>query len=110
MVSGSSQASLPSGVPAARALPPCLESTTAPVRHFFQDVNYGSTEVGRALEEARLNQRRVALERRSSCESMQHTTPTFPHTFVTTDSATMPTCTCLCPLALVKRSATAEMV
>jgi hypothetical protein len=40
------QAGILSGTPPARALPPCLESTTAPVRHFFQDVNYGSTEMG----------------------------------------------------------------
>jgi hypothetical protein len=39
------QAGILSGTPPARALPPCLESTTAPVRHFFQDVNYGSTDM-----------------------------------------------------------------
>lgn len=59
-------ASLPSGLPSAVALPRCWDSTTAPVRRFFQDVNYGSTEVSRAVEEARLNQRRVALERQSA--------------------------------------------
>jgi len=59
-------ASLFSGLPSASAVPPCWDSTTAPVRRFFQDVNYGSTEVSRAVEEARLNQRRVALERQSA--------------------------------------------
>lgn len=59
-------ASLFSGLPSASAVPPCWESTTAPVRRLFQDVNYGSTEVSRAVEEARLNQRRVALERQSA--------------------------------------------
>ena len=55
-----------SGTPPASAIPSCWDSTTAPVRRFFQDVNYGSTEMGRALEEARLNQRRVQLERQSA--------------------------------------------
>jgi hypothetical protein len=59
-------ATLLSGLPSASAVPPCWDSTTAPVRRFFQDVNYGSTEVSRAVEEARLNQRRVALERQSA--------------------------------------------
>jgi hypothetical protein len=56
------------------AVPPCLESTTAPVRRFFQDVNYGSTEMNRALEEARLNQRRVALEREQANLAREYAT------------------------------------
>jgi hypothetical protein len=43
------------------------------------------------------------LERQSANLWRAHATPTFPHTFVTTDSAIRLTCTCRCPLASVIR-------
>jgi len=42
------------------------------VRNFFQDVNYGASEMQRATEEVRLNQRRVELQRRASELSQEY--------------------------------------
>lgn len=53
-------ASLLSG--AAQAQLPCWDAATTPVRRLFQDNRYGAGEMQRAMEEIRLNQRRVELE------------------------------------------------